>query len=194
MKRFLWFACLTLWLYPATTQAQGYATDRGSFLIGGTASLSSSGNDFEDGRTTALLISPSAQYFVIPGLAIGGTVGWAYASFDESSVSSLSVGPRLSYFFGTSAQNIYPFVSASVGYLRSSFDSDAVDRTSTGTQFDVSAGAALMIAKNVGLTGELFYTKWSEETDNGTILLGDIITALGTDSFGLRFGVSAFVF
>ena len=51
-----------------------------------------------------------------------------------------------------------------------------------------------MIIKNVGLTGELFYTRRSDETDNGAILLGDLITALGTDSFGLRFGISAFVF
>ncbi|HMB90245.1 MAG TPA: hypothetical protein VKP65_05315 [Rhodothermales bacterium] len=51
-----------------------------------------------------------------------------------------------------------------------------------------------MIIKNVGLTGELFYMKRSEETDNGAFLLGDIITALGSDSLGLRFGVSAFVF
>jgi len=116
MKRLLWILCLAVGLYPVTTQAQDYATDKGSFLIGGTASLSSSGSDFEDGRTTALLLRPSAQYFVIPGLAIGGTVGWAYASFDESSLSTLSVGPRLSYFFGRSEQKIYPFVSASVGY------------------------------------------------------------------------------
>ena len=194
MKRFLWIVCLALWLYPAAAQAQDYATDKGSFLIGGAASLSSSGNDFEGGRSTTLSIAPSAQYFVIPGLAVGGTIGWAYASYEDFSFSTLNVGPRLSYYFGRSAQNIYPFVSAAVGYLRSSSDSGAFDQTASGTQFDVSGGATFMIARNVGLTGELFYTQRSEETDTDVGLLGDITTAFGSDSFGLRFGISAFVF
>ena len=69
-----------------------------------------------------------------------------------------------------------------------------IDVSITGTTFDISGGVALMVAKNVGLTGEIFYLQQNlRETDNGgsETLIG---TDLDIDRFGLRFGIAAFVF
>ncbi len=62
---------------------------------------------------------------------------------------------------------------------------DPPDRTIVDIQ--PSGGAAFMIAKNVAITGEVFYrvnfTEFEGESD-----------AVDTNEFGLRFGVAAFVY
>jgi len=46
-----------------------------------------------------------------------------------------------------------------------------------------------MLARNVGLTGELFAQRVNSEADSGGPTTENTVT-----SFGLRFGVSAFLF
>ena len=47
-----------------------------------------------------------------------------------------------------------------------------------------------MIAKNVGLTGAVFYQQQNVDRNNDLIVVGN----LDSNAFGLRFGVQVFVF
>lgn len=67
-----------------------------------------------------------------------------------------------------------------------------IDVSTTGTTFDLSGGVTLMVAKNVGLTGEIFYLQQNlRETGNEGI---ETLFDTDIDMFGLRFGIAAFVF
>ena len=199
MKKLWFIPMLLLLVLPEATQAQTYAVDQGSWIVGGNASLTSQGGDDAD-RTTSVLLNPSAQFFVLPGLAVGGTLSLSYTSDDLFSITSLGIGSAVSYYFGRGERTVYPFVSASVSISDVSLKSDGdagsstIDLTTTGTTFDLSGGVALMVAKNVGLTGEIFYLQQNirETGDEGSeTLFGN---GLDIDMFGLRLGIAAFVF
>ena len=199
MKK-LWFIPMLLFLVlPEVAQAQSYPVDRGSWIVGGSASFTSQGGGDAD-RTTSVMLNPSAQFFVLPGLAVGGTLSFFYTSDDLFTTTGLGIGSAVSYYFGRGERTVYPFVSASLSINDLSFKADGdqvgsnIDVSTTGTTFDISGGVALMVAKNVGLTGEIFYLQQNlRETDNQGIetLFG---TNLDIDMFGLRFGIAAFVF
>ena len=204
MKKLL-VACFALTLLlPEAAQAQSHPVDRGSWIVGGNASLISRSNDADDGRTTSAFLSPRAQYFVRPGLALGGNVSFSYSSGDDLSTTGIGVGPTVSYYFGRDIRPVYPFVSASFSVIRLSikFDFDVpeferppefdtnLDETTTSYIWDLSAGAVVMIAKNVGLTGAVFYQQQNVDRNNDLLIVGN----LDSNAFGLRFGVQVLVF
>ena len=193
-------------LLPVAAQAQSYPVDRGSWIVGGGASLTSQGSDDDEDRTTSASISPRAQYFALPGLALGTSVSLGYTSRENSSTTHIGVGPTVSYYFGRDARTIYPFVSAgfSISQITAEFDAPEPDfelppdilpsldfeETTTSTTWDLSGGVVVMIAKNVGLTGSAFYQKINIDNDDND----PIFRNLDTDVFGLRFGVQVFAF
>lgn len=193
-------------LVPGLALAQSYPADQGSWLLGGNASLTSRGDDTDDERTTSAFLSPRGQYFVVPGLALGGMVSLSYSSRSNSTRTGLGAGPAVAYYFGDGTRAFYPFVSAGFSVSRSKISIDIelpsgidpddlpaeffdTERTTTSTSWEVSGGLVLMIAKNVGLTGALFYQQDNFDSD-----AEDILGSLDSDMFGLRVGINAFVF
>src|SRR5690606_33508685 len=77
-----------LLLAPSLVQAQSYAIDKGSLMIGGTAGFSSTGGEGTDDRLTQILINPSLQYFVTRGLAFGGEVTLQHFSRGDSEATT----------------------------------------------------------------------------------------------------------
>lgn len=153
-----------------SASAQDYAIDRGSMIIGGTASLTSQSSSFSDDRRWDLRIQPSTQYFVTPNFAVGGSLLFQAAGDDDNSNVFAGAGPAFSYYFGGEDRSVYPYVSTSalvVGGDQELYRGDA------------SAGVAWMVSRNVALTGEGFLQADLEETSNNI--------------FGLRFGVRAFL-
>jgi len=179
------FACLCILLGAPfnTAHGQTHAVDRGSVLIGGRVSFTSvaTENDgaSERNRLNQLVVNPSGQYFITPGLAVGGDVLYSYASNDGSTVTQYGIGPAVTYFFGREERSYYPFVSGSVGVTR--FNRGGLDEGRTQTRYRGSGGILVMLNQRVGVTGELFY----QRTDN---------EQLQTNAFGLAFGISAFLF
>jgi hypothetical protein len=167
-------------LLPVSASAQSYAVDRGSVLVGGSASWTSADTgDSDGGRLSTLLLNPSVLYFVAPGLALGGDATLARYARDDYSSTSVGVGPAIAYYFGGSRRSLYPFLSANVHYARSGLG----DGTSgSAWSYSGSAGAVAMLADAVGINGSLFYRN---ERDD----LGD-----WRNTVGLAFGISAFVF
>lgn len=160
--------------------AQTSAIDRGSLLLDGDASFTSNtaGVNNED-RMTLLAVRPAVQYLILPGFAIGGVVSLAHSSLEGLSSTTFGVGPAATYFFGKGDRSFFPFVSGHVNLDRriSNF-SDSRNFFS----YRGSGGVLLMLSRSVGLTGELFYRAQNSRGNSNS------------NSFGLAFGVSAFVF
>lgn len=198
----LWFIPMLLFLVlPEVARAQTYPVDRGSWIVGGSGSFSSQGDNQadDDGRTTQVLFNPSVEFFVLPGLAVGGALSISHSSDDRFTNTGLGVGSSVSYYFGRGQRSVYPFISAGVAISDISFefeDGDSgsgADLSTTGTTLDVSGGVTLMVAKNVGLTGKLFFLQQNirgNDDDNDPVFAADF----DLDMFGLRFGVATFVF
>lgn len=162
-------------LFPARAQAQSYAVDQGSILIDGDAALRSSGNG-EGDRATNISVNPSAQLFVLPGLALGGQAFVSRTSFDDDAFTSYGVGPAASYYFGDALSTLFPFVSGSFFIAGDSRSDD------TATALRLSGGGTYMLARNIGLTGEAYY------------LVQDLGEDDNFNEYGLAFGISAFLF
>jgi len=175
-------ACALLAALPALAHAQSYAADRGSMLVGGTASFSSSATRSNGGpwnRSTRLDLGPRVQYFVLPGLAVGGDLSFSRA-FGDVTTTDYGAGPTVSYYFGRAERAWYPYVRARVGLHRVTY-SDGAQPSESWTGYAASGGVVLMLSREVGLDAALTYEIPSDE-------LSDFRTL----AFGL--GISAFLF
>lgn len=172
---------------PSTALGQDFAIDRGSFVLGGTVSVTSNGGELfentEGDRLNSVLLNPFAMFFVTKGFAIGGDLFMEKASQGEESVTTLGIGPSVAYFFGGPQSEVYPFIGAGVEYANlSSTGFDA-----SGFGFNFGAGAAFMIATNVALTAQADYGVLNFSVDQ-------LDESFSGDRFGLRAGISAFLF
>lgn len=182
MKLTTYFIAVSLFLFipVAALHAQTSVLDHGSINIAGDAAFTSSGSGDGD-RTTQLIIRPSAQYFIIPGFAVGGNVIVTHFSRDHNSSTTIGAGPSAAYYFGRGERNVYPFISGSFTVLRTSFENDFTNQSASATGYRGSGGVLFMLSQSVGITGELFYQGQNSDDFN-------------TNTYGLAFGVSAFVF
>ncbi len=188
----------TLYLLAAlvlapTALAQSYAIDKSSYVFGGTARFASQGttisfDDFgeeDSDRLTEIAYSVSFGYFVVPGLALGADSQYQRFSQDGVSQTSTSVGPNLSYYFGTAASKAYPFVTGAVGFSTLRIQNRESEGSSNGFRFGAAGGLSYLIARNVALTGAVFYQNESFSDDGASIT---------NDAFGFQGGVTAFIF
>lgn len=176
-------AVAVLMLTASAAAAQSYPIDRGSMVLGGTASFTSSGGEaFENSsgdRSNVLLINPFGMYFVVPGLALGGQV--LLRSYSGSSSTTLGVGPSAAYYFGGPESRVYPYLSAAVAYeWVTSVDPDR-NRLLVGG----AAGVALMLSQAVAVLVEAGY-------DVETFSFGE--SSMNANHFRLEAGIGAFIF
>lgn len=173
-------AALVALALPEHADAQTYPTDRGSFIVAGGATASTSAITFDDDgedrteRVSSVNLSPRVQYFVTPGLAVGGALSATLAWRDGGSNSQFGVGPQVSYYFGRGDRRVYPFLSAGVSY-------EGIGEEYSSFGQNAAAGLVFMLSRGVGLDGSLFYRR--AENDSATL-----------NSFGLALGVTAFAF
>jgi hypothetical protein len=159
-------------------QAQEHATDRGSYIFGGSAGLSSH-KAGESSRSTYMHMSPSVQYFVQPGLAIGGTLSLAHARYDAASMTTYGAGPTVSYYLGDGSQSLRPYLSGRTIYAGVSGSSGHA------LTYGGKAGVLYLFTRSVGLDASLFYDAWSQRGSGFTSR---------SDAFGVALGFSAFAF
>jgi hypothetical protein len=185
---------LSLCILQSTARAQSFAVDRGVWQIGGSASFSSSGGDSGE-RTTALSLAPRLGFFVFPGLALGAMLPLHYVSESLGHSTGYGVGPELTYYFGRGSRRLYPYVGVSAllqwTTQKYSYPDDPTTRTSTfrGQVYEANAGAAALLARNVAVTGEAFY----EDRHDRYSSTGST-SRVARDSYGVRFGVTVFVY
>lgn len=189
-RLFLFIFAASILVAPSAA-GQSFATDRGSWLVGGSASFTSQGGDmYEDNgdRLNTISLSPSAAYFVTRGLAVGGAVVFDRLSQGDFSATSLGVGPSFFYFFGSPNASVYPFIGVNPVYTTTSVDlGDLGNETIDGYGVIAQGGVALLLTRNVAFTVGAFYAYEKQNHE-------DLDESLDGNSFGLRVGLAAFVF
>ena len=171
----------------SSASAQDFAIDQGSLVLDGTISYSSDGGDLyenADGdRVSTALLNPSVLYFVVPGLAIGGELYVESASQGDFSLTTIGVGPEVTYFFGGPESTVFPYVGVNLAYA--SLSSDAFDASGIG--FGFGAGAAFMLSNSVAITAGGSY-----EITN--LSIDQVDDTQSGNTFRLELGIAAFLF
>ena len=185
---------VTALVSASALQAQQAPTDRGAWLIGGSAAFQRV-RDVEVDRTTTFLdLNPQLGYFVFPGLALTANLRFARASGEGFSVTSWRVGPGATYYFGEARRRLYPYLSGQAlwGWGRNAASSpqggEIVTRDHTW-QWRLAGGGALMLVRNAAVTGELFYAR---ARLTARISGGDFKEV--TETYGIAVGIAVFVY
>lgn len=178
--------CLAASALPAQN-APGGPIARGSRMVSGTASLAR----VEAGGSgvTTINVNPTVLWFIKDGFALGGELGLGYQTADGFSATMWTLGPAVRWFAARPDARTLPFLGAAVMFGRSSSRFDTFEFSGSSNTLEAVAGATRMLARHVGLTGELFVSRSSSEGSDGTTT-----STSNSTTFGLRFGFSAFLF
>jgi hypothetical protein len=200
MKVSSWYTgSLCALILAATTLSaqQKSPIGKGSWLVGGSAALSHSKEG--DAGTTQVSLAPFGLYFFVPRLALGGTLNLTHLSstapIGDSHETFVGVEPTIRYFFGDLSSKLFPYLNASVGPSWEKFKADGLgagEQTTKGLDLTGSAGLMTMLATHVGLTGELYYTHVHRSSEVNSTSQPALTS--NQSQYGLRFGISAFVF
>lgn len=182
---------------PAFAQTGPSPVSKGGWVVDGNASFSRTSSDASNNAQTSFSVTPTALVFVASRIAIGGSLGLGYAKNGDFKSSSFAVGPRAQFYLGDTASQWLPFVSGSVlPQWASSRTTAAISGTPTvvesdsfGLTLDASLGLTRLLASHVGATGEAYYTRRNAETESR-----GVSTDFTTNSFGLRFGLTVFLY
>jgi hypothetical protein len=148
-------------------------TQKGSVMIAGSASFSSSSGDlYGDEALTQLQLLPAIYYFAADHVAIGGRVNYINVSQGDASSSALLLGPYAAYFFQAGAKSS-PFVGGGIFLNSNSASVGDHSITSSGQTIALGAGIAFFVKPHFAITPELGVNFQSLESVSGTtILLG----------------------
>jgi hypothetical protein len=182
---------------PAFAQERSTAVSRGSWIISGSAGFSQSHDDLSDQTSTSISASPTALMFVASRFAVGGRLTGGYSKSGSFKATSYGIGPSARYYMGDSASKWLSFVSASVFPQWGTSKTNAVvggvvtpvDVDATDLAMDASLGLTRLLVTHVGVTGEAYYTRINRSsTSRGTT------NDFTSNAFGIRFGLTAFVY
>jgi len=174
--------------------AQAYAMDAGSIMFGGSATItrSETSSGGASSSITRIAMSPSAEYFVIPNLSVGGTLTLARTSGEGFSGTTVMAGPSASYYFHSPERALHPFVAVRTQFGRSTTTVGDNDVSTNTTGARGAAGGVYMLAANVGVRGEAFYD-WTRQSLQDPPAPAASAAAT-TRTFGLAFGLSVYLF
>lgn len=196
--------CLMILVFAArAAEAQSAESpiQKGSIAIGGTADISHTQPDGSGSALTIIQAFPRFGYFVVKGLALSANGRYRRVSAEDQATvkdqtsTEWGVGPGVSYYVATRLPRLFPFVSARALYNRTSNHSELlpagteVDSRITTVVWLGSAGALFMLGKHVGLTSEAFYQR-----NNNTIRNGTAESTSDSNTYGIQWGISAFIF
>lgn len=152
------------------TFSQNFATDNGAMILGGTAWFTSTGYEGADSRTTGFSINPVLDYFIMPNVFIGGTVGLYLSSSSASDYSRFGIGPEIGYAFGEPKSYMFPFVKAGFEYWSSTskFTNSSISQSSNGTTITLGGGLVFEIVKHFGIVGTLTYNIMNDKYGSNT--------------------------
>ncbi|HYF30302.1 MAG TPA: outer membrane beta-barrel protein [Chitinophagaceae bacterium] len=138
MKKMYAFLLMVFTVYNVAAQ-----TEHGNWLIGGSFVLNTNDN------STTIGLNPTAGYFVMNNLAVGGTVILNYTKFGNSRSTTFGAGPLVRYYFGQT--NIKPFVHGEFGLISEKTKVGANSNTENGINFLLGPGLAGFLNENVAL-------------------------------------------
>lgn len=148
-------------------------TQKGSFMIAGAASFSSSSGDlYGDETQTQFQIMPGVYHFLADNVAVGGRINYIRVSQGDVSSSALLIGPYAAYFFQSGPKSS-PFVGGGIFLNSSSSKYGDFSSTANGHTIVLSGGMALFVRPHFAIIPELGINFQELESTSGTtILLG----------------------
>lgn len=187
----LTLAGLLLATMPAAAQEASYAAGRGSVLVGGSGSFSSMKVDGRDDRITRVTLRPSALFFVVPHVAVGGSLVFDRLWNIGTDATTVGIGPSIGYFAGGPEARVLPFARASALLQRSTGGADVgPDYTTNNLGFSISAGGVFLLSRHVGLSAAAYFSDLSSSTSSD----GQEDVESGANEFGIELGIEAFLF
>jgi len=181
MIRLVLIVLTSLLLMASSVFAQGSPIDKGSILAEGGFAFSSLGGDSykyldenleeQDGGATLITFNPRGGYFVMPGLAVGGTIilqkmSLDYGAPDNATQTDFGIGPGVKYYFNLDKSRtevkgaIYPYVTGAFVYntrTANSGSANAEDYKWSGTAIIFEGGGIYMVSNAVGIFGQVGY-------------------------------------
>lgn len=126
-------------------------TEKGKWLVGGTASFHSVKEGSSD-AVTSLTLAPNAGYFVGNNFALGASVQLTTVQKEST---AFAFAPFARYYFAPLGDNAKLFVNGTVGL--GTFKSYQASSSTGFSTWELSAGPAFFINKNVALEIALAY-------------------------------------
>ncbi|OIQ97342.1 hypothetical protein GALL_206000 [mine drainage metagenome] len=130
-----------------STQAQ---TEKGTWLLGGSASFSSA-KPANGSAVTSSVVNPVAGYFINNNLAVGAGINLQTSG---GGYSSISAAPFIRYYFLPIGTNAKLFGNGSFGYGSYKYGGS---NSNSMTTWELSAGPAFFLSKNIALELALAY-------------------------------------
>lgn len=156
---------LTIMAFMGLSQAvSAQAVNQGAWMLGGSASFTSTSFKDIDGSTTTFILNPNIGYFIADDLAIG--LGVAVSSFNDN--TDFGVGPFVRFYF---ADAIFAQAGIDLGLGDNEF-----------TKFQVGVGYSWFLDNSVAIEPMLFYRS-NSVPDPG----------FDSSVIGLSIGVQAFL-
>lgn len=172
------------------TFAQKSPIDKGSTILSGNLAFSTLGGDlysYDDKWILSLQFYPIVNYFVLPGLSVGGR--FLLDGIKDGEYYSISVGggPQILYFFGKkysdslAAQKLYPYFGFGYVYSASKLSGYGFRTIKSNNKvLYFLSGLCIMITESVGFTGEFVYQLDNAKIESSPAKRGDIFnTAFG---------------
>ena len=172
-----------------SASAQSYAMDRGAWTVGGSASVTHSSTPGLDNGSTAISLRPSVGYFFLPGFVVAATLQYTHGSGSGSTSTGFGAGPRLSYYFGKGSSSFHPYVAGAALFGSDSQEFMGSNSSRGWWSWRGAGGIALLLARNVAVTGEAFYGQVHYDVP----VAGQNLSQTSS-SFGLSFGLSLFLY
>jgi len=87
--------------------------DQGRIEIGGSAEMSTV---LEQNGFSEFQVNPFAMFYLAPGFALGGSIGFMTGGNSNNSSSTISIGPRAAYYFDIGVPLLYPFIACGLDF------------------------------------------------------------------------------
>lgn len=144
-------AVICLLAITCTSLAQ---THRGDWIVGGNLAISTtSGNSEFD-------LMPSAGYFVVNGLAVGGEIILDFGKSGDLKTSAFGIGPFLKYYFDLkSSEMVKPLLMTSFDVASQTTKFNGNSTSNTLTSFFIGGGCAFFINHNVAIEAIAGYNR-----------------------------------
>jgi hypothetical protein len=148
-KVILSLAIVTIATLSATAQ-----TGQGTWLIGGSASFSSTSESGVSGSLSTISLMPKAGYFFADDFAGGLGINLVSQSESGSTSSTFQIAPFVRYYFLPLGDNAKLFGNASVGF---GSQSETGSPSVSSTAWQISAGPAFFLNQHTALEAALAY-------------------------------------
>jgi hypothetical protein len=163
-------------LLATSVWAQNFPVDKGSTTISGSFTISTAGGTlydrFNEDRRSNYELDPAANFFVLPGFAIGGKLLFSRTAQGDYHDITWGIGPEVNYYLGVDKDrhggegSLYRFLQAGFFYTSTSIDLGDFKESQTGTKIRLGVGIAYMISDGAALAVTAAYDIDSQKTED----------------------------